>query len=92
MCLPQANADEPSEVVILEDDANKGDVLPELLESNTLAAENSDITVMEESVVASPPAVLTTDAPEAGSKCCLPIDLASFSMTAPAPTCASGRS
>lgn len=70
MCTPQANADEPSEVVILEEDTNKGDVLPELLESNTLAAEDSDITVMEESVVATPAVVLTTDAPEAGSECC----------------------
>lgn len=70
MCSLQANADEPSEVVIPEEDTNKGDVLPELLESNTLAAEESDITVMEESVVVAPAVVLTTDAPEAGSKCC----------------------
>lgn len=79
MCTTQDNADEPSEVVILEEDINKGDVLPELLESNTLAAEeDSDITVMEESVVATPAPVLTTDAPEPGSKCCLSIDLFSF--------------
>lgn len=70
MCTLQANADEPSEVVILAEDTNKSNVLPELLESNTLAAEDSDITVMEESVVVTPAAVLTTDAPEAGSKCC----------------------
>lgn len=69
----QANSDEPSELLILEEDANQGDVLPELLESNTLAAaaaEDSDITVMEESVVATPAPVLTTDAPEPGSECC----------------------
>lgn len=71
MCTLQANTDEPSEVVILEENINRGDVLPELLESNTLAAEDSDITVMEESVVVvTPAAVLTTDAPEAGSECC----------------------
>lgn len=56
--------------MILQEDTNKGDVLPELLESNTLAAEDGDITVMEESVVAPPAAVLTTDAPEAASECC----------------------
>lgn len=71
----QANSDEPSELLILEEDVNQGDVLPELLESNTLAAaaaaaEDSDITVMEESVVATPAPVLTTDAPEPGSECC----------------------
>lgn len=66
MFTTQDNAGEPSEVVILEEDTNKG----EILESNTLTAEDSDITVMEESVVTTPASVLPTDAPEPGSKCC----------------------
>lgn len=64
----QANADEPPKV-LEEEDTSKDDPLPELLETNTLAMEEKDITVMEESVVVSPAPVLTTDAPEAGSKC-----------------------
>lgn len=67
--MMQANADEPPKVMILEEeDTSKDDPLPELLETNTLATEEKDITVMEESVVVSPAPVLTTDAPEAGSK------------------------
>lgn len=67
--MMQANADEPPKVMILEEeDTGKDDPLPELLETNTLATEEKDITVMEESVVVSPAPVLTTDAPEAGSK------------------------
>lgn len=66
----QDNAGELSEVVILEEDTNKGDVLPELLESNTLTVEDTDITVMEESVVTTPAPVLSTGTPEPGSKCC----------------------
>lgn len=67
--MMQANADEPPKVMILEEeDTSKDNPLPELLETNTLAMEEKDITVMEESVVVSPAPVLTTDAPEPGSK------------------------
>lgn len=67
--MMQADADEPPKVMILEEeDTSKDEPLPELLETNTLATEEKDITVMEESVVVSPAPVLTTDAPEAGSK------------------------
>lgn len=74
MCVMQVNAaaDEPPEVEILEEDiedVNKDDILGELSETNTVATEENDITVLEESAVVSPALDLTTGAPEAGSEC-----------------------
>ncbi|XP_070831339.1 interphotoreceptor matrix proteoglycan 2 [Chaetodon trifascialis] len=63
-------SDEPQEDMILEEDTedgNEDDVLPELSETNIVAAEENDVVVMEESAVVSPAPVLTTIAPEAGS-------------------------
>lgn len=65
-------ADEPQEDVILEEDTedvNKDAVLPELSETNTVATEENDVVVLEESAVVSPAPVLTTSTPEAGSEC-----------------------
>ncbi|XP_047455965.1 interphotoreceptor matrix proteoglycan 2 isoform X2 [Mugil cephalus] len=56
--------DEPPEVLTLEEDI-KDDVLQEPFETNTAATAENDVTVLEESVVVSPPLVLTTIAPEA---------------------------
>lgn len=64
-------ADGPPEIVIPEEDTedvNKDDVLPVPTETNTLATEEDDIIVLEESAVVSPAPVLTTSAPEAGSE------------------------
>lgn len=68
----QGKADEPPEDTILEEDVeevSKVDILPELFETNTMMTEENDITVLEESTVVTPAPVLTTDAPEPGSKC-----------------------
>ena len=65
-------ADEPPEVLILEEDTedvNKDEFLPELPESDTEATTESDVIVLEESAVIPAAPVLTTDAPEAGSEC-----------------------
>lgn len=67
-----ADADEPPEVTILEEDfedLDKDDILPELSETYTVATDENGITVLEESAVVSPASVLTTAAPEAGSEC-----------------------
>lgn len=59
--------DEPQEMVILED--IEEDVLSELSETNTVAAEEtSNIVILEESTVVSPAPVLTSSAPEAISE------------------------
>ncbi|XP_044222229.1 interphotoreceptor matrix proteoglycan 2 [Thunnus albacares] len=61
-------ADEPPEVLILEEDTeDKDEFLPELSESNIETTTESDIIVLEESAVIPAAPVLTTDAPEAGS-------------------------
>lgn len=60
--------DEPPEVLTLEEDI-KDDVLQEPFETNTAATAENDVIILEESAVISPPIVLTTIAPETGSKC-----------------------
>ncbi|XP_070771446.1 interphotoreceptor matrix proteoglycan 2 [Enoplosus armatus] len=63
-------ADEPPEVMILEEDTGdviKEDVPPEPSETNTVATDENDVIVLEESTVVSPALVLITSAPEAGS-------------------------
>lgn len=59
--------DEPPEVLTLEEDI-KDDVLQEPFETNTAATAENDVIILEESAVVSPPLVLTTVAPETGSK------------------------
>lgn len=64
--------DEPSEVLILEEDTedvNRDEFLPELPESNTMTTAENDVIVLEESAVIPTAPVLTTEAPEAGSEC-----------------------
>lgn len=66
-------AEEPPEVMILEgdtEDVNIDDVLPEPSETNTVATEEHDVIILEDSAVMSLAPVLTTTAPEAGSECC----------------------
>ncbi|XP_029386618.1 interphotoreceptor matrix proteoglycan 2 [Echeneis naucrates] len=63
---PVSIADEPPEVMILEED-NEDGIPSELSESNAAATAESDIIVLEESVVASPAPILITSAPAAGS-------------------------
>ncbi|XP_038575837.1 interphotoreceptor matrix proteoglycan 2-like [Micropterus salmoides] len=63
-------AEEPPEVMILEgdtEDVNINDVLPEPSETNTVATEEHDVIILEDSAVMSLAPVLTTSAPEAGS-------------------------
>lgn len=67
----QVNASEPPEAVLLEVDAgdvSRDDILAELSETNTVATEGNEVTVLEESTVATPAPVLITSAPEAESK------------------------
>lgn len=68
----QINAANEPEVMILEEeteDVNKDDVPPEPSETNTVATEEDDVIVLEESAVVFPAPVLTTIAPEASSEC-----------------------
>ncbi|XP_062288258.1 interphotoreceptor matrix proteoglycan 2 [Scomber scombrus] len=62
-------ADEPPEVLILEEDTEdvNDEFLPELPESNTATTAENDVIVLEESAVIPAAPVLTTEAPEAGS-------------------------
>lgn len=50
-------------------DVNKDVSLHELSETNPVATEENDISVLEESAIEAPAPDLTTGAPEAGSEC-----------------------
>lgn len=51
------------------DNVNKDVSLHELSETNPLATEENDISVLEENAIEAPAPDLTTGAPEAGSEC-----------------------